>query len=838
MQSSTPVNALKNLNAFTLTGWLNCRSNVAGSGGNRIVSWINNGGEGVDLVYQSNGSLRLGVDGWPDSSPAFSSANKVPANAVAPPSNWVFFAVTYQSNGQVQFYFGNNTADATLDVVKSYPGRGATGSNIGKLAIGAFNDATRNASTYDRMFRGLIDNVKVFGSAISLSEIIAIQRNLPFDNIPPTAPQNLRVTGKTPTSVSLEWDGSFDNTGVTGYNVYQEDTLYLTANAFTTGTLTGLNPSFTYNFSLKARDAANNLSPASNTVTVMTDTSLVPLVYIKFSETGAVEDNYGSLGGQFAGGTGRSSNVPVSGSPFSTTSQITSGVPLDGLKNLGKFTITGWINKTTTSGANSIIGWQPANGGQGAELMVSSDGTLSLGVNQRPDFGTFSSANKISIDPNASASNWVFFAVTYDDFGHTKFYFGSNIVDATLDLDRLYIGQGPTGTDIRFMYITPEGAGLLDEIRVFGSILSLQDIIAVQGTLADTTPPTPPAGLNVTSVGTTSVGLNWTTASTDNIGIVSYDVFNGPTLLKVHAPQPSLPSSFHNTTVTGLTPGTSYTLTLKAKDGKGNYSPASNAVVANTSGKLPGTPLIWLKLDEPDPSSPPINSGTASANFNRSITLNSIWPISVTNVPVNVGGTYAIDYGTLPRNAYIESEAQIDGLRNMEAFTLTGWINNASNATGSGGNRIISWINHGGDGVDLVYQSDGSLRLGVDAWPDNSPAFSSPNKVTTNAAVPASNWVFFAVTYRSNGQVQFYFGNNPADATLDVTRAYSAPGVTGSAIGKLAIGAFNDATRNASTYDRIFRGLIDNIQIYDVALTAEEIVTIQRVHPQASPLHA
>ena len=122
MQSGAPINALKNLNAFTLTGWLNCKSNVAGQGGNRIISWINNGGEGVDLVYQSNGSLRLGVDGWPDFSPAFSSANKVLTNAAAPASNWVFFAVTYQSNGQVQFYFGNNTTDATLDVTKTYSG--------------------------------------------------------------------------------------------------------------------------------------------------------------------------------------------------------------------------------------------------------------------------------------------------------------------------------------------------------------------------------------------------------------------------------------------------------------------------------------------------------------------------------------------------------------------------------------------------------------------------------------------------------------------------------------------------------------------------------------------
>ena len=104
--------------------------------------------------------------------------------------------------------------------------------------------------------------------------------------------------------------------------------------------------------------------------------------------------------------------------------------------------------------------------------------------------------------------------------------------------------------------------------------------------------------------------------------------------------------------------------------------------------------------------------------------------------PGNVGGLYAADYGTFPRNAYIESDEQIDALKNLSAFTLAGWVNNASNVTGSGGNRIISWINNGGEGVDLVYQNDGRLRLGVDGWPDISPAFSSPNKVTTDAALP------------------------------------------------------------------------------------------------------
>ena len=91
-------------------------------------------------------------------------------------ANWTFFAVTYQSNGQVQFYFGSNAADATLDVTRSYPGPGVTGRNINRLAIGAFNIGTRAPSSYDRMFRGLIDEIYIYGRVLTPQEIVAIQR--------------------------------------------------------------------------------------------------------------------------------------------------------------------------------------------------------------------------------------------------------------------------------------------------------------------------------------------------------------------------------------------------------------------------------------------------------------------------------------------------------------------------------------------------------------------------------------------------------------------------------------------------------------------------------------
>lgn len=90
------------------------------------------------------------------------------------------------------------------------------------------------------------------------------------DTIAPTAPGNLTVTAKTSSSVSLAWSASTDNVGVTAYEVYNGDQLATTVTG-TTATISGLAPSTSYTFTVKAKDAAGNSSAASSAVTVMTD---------------------------------------------------------------------------------------------------------------------------------------------------------------------------------------------------------------------------------------------------------------------------------------------------------------------------------------------------------------------------------------------------------------------------------------------------------------------------------------------------------------------------------------------------------------------------------------
>jgi chitodextrinase len=93
----------------------------------------------------------------------------------------------------------------------------------------------------------------------------------PADTSAPSAPANLTGAGSNSTTINLSWTASTDNVGVVGYNVFRDGgaTPIATVSA-TNFSDTGLGIGSTHTYTVKAFDGANNVSTASNTVTVST----------------------------------------------------------------------------------------------------------------------------------------------------------------------------------------------------------------------------------------------------------------------------------------------------------------------------------------------------------------------------------------------------------------------------------------------------------------------------------------------------------------------------------------------------------------------------------------
>lgn len=173
------------------------------------------------------------------------------------------------------------------------------------------------------------------------------------DTTPPSAPANLTASNVTSGSANLSWSASTDNVGVTGYNVYRNGSQVASVSG-TSANVTGLSPSTAYQFFVRARDAAGNLSANSNTVTVTTPPG--------------------------DGGDGGCSVIPT------TQTQWDGGYVIQPatVTNIGDSTITSWTVTFTLPSGHRIVGqWNATLSLSGQTVTarnMSYNGTLAPGA--------------------------------------------------------------------------------------------------------------------------------------------------------------------------------------------------------------------------------------------------------------------------------------------------------------------------------------------------------------------------------------------------------------------------------------------------------------------------
>lgn len=132
----------------------------------------------------------------------------------------------------------------------------------------AFKEFTKKAGG---TFKYQAELINSHGITESNEVIVKVpgEGEIPEDDETPTVPQNLRLEGKSDQTVSLKWDASTDQVGVTGYEVYRNDVRIATVQT-TSYRDTGLTPGIEYTYYVKAFDAAGNISEPSNRLVVTT----------------------------------------------------------------------------------------------------------------------------------------------------------------------------------------------------------------------------------------------------------------------------------------------------------------------------------------------------------------------------------------------------------------------------------------------------------------------------------------------------------------------------------------------------------------------------------------
>ena len=181
-------------------------------------------------------------------------------------NTWSYLAETY--DGSTLRLYVNGTQVAST----AHTGSIATSTNA--LQIGG-------DSLYGQFFAGMIDNVRIYNTALTAAQIQTDQTTAVAstpDTTPPSQPGTLSTTVVSGSEVDLSWGASTDNVGVTGYLVERcqgAGCTNFTQIASPTGTTykdTSVSASTSYSYRVRATDAAGNLSIYSNTAGATTPT--------------------------------------------------------------------------------------------------------------------------------------------------------------------------------------------------------------------------------------------------------------------------------------------------------------------------------------------------------------------------------------------------------------------------------------------------------------------------------------------------------------------------------------------------------------------------------------
>jgi fibronectin type 3 domain-containing protein len=383
----------------------------------------------------------------------------------------------------------------------------------------------------------------------------------PTDTQKPSAPSNLNATATSSNRIDLTWQASTDNVAVAGYRVYRAGAEIASLGTTTSYSDTSVSANTTYGYTVRAVDAAGNLSDPSNTASATTPAQTV----FTFAATAdaRVEESKprSSFGGSHLRTAGASGARVESYLRFSV-----SGIPA-GTPGSVKLRLHAMSDGTVD--------------GPGV-FATAADWKESLKWNNRPP-----AISAVSDDKGAiAAESWVEFDVT----------------------------QFVTGTGTYSFGLATESSDGVDFYSRESTVFRPELVVTTgAGPAPDTTPPSPPGNLNASATSAGRIDLTWQ-ASTDNVGVTGYDIYRGGARIASIGAF----TAYSDTSVIG---GLTYSYAVRALDARGNVSGPSNTATATAiSGS---TTVLTIPADADarvEQSTPTTNYGAdyLRANFSTS----------------------------------------------------------------------------------------------------------------------------------------------------------------------------------------------------------------------------
>jgi chitodextrinase len=323
--------------------------------------------------------------------------------------------------------------------------------------------------------------------------------------------------------------------------------------------------------------------------------------------------------------------------------------------------------------------------------------------------------------------------------------------------------------------------------------LSPYSAIAIATTLApNTQPPTAPGNLAATAVSASQINLSWT-AATDNVGVTGYLVERqGPGSTGFAQVGTTAGTTYNDT---GLVAGNNYSYRVRATDAAGNLS-AYSAVASATTLALPPSLVAAYSFNEGTGTSVTDVSGSG----NNGTIANATW---------TTAGKYgnALVFNGTTALVTINDSASLDLTK---AMTLEAWVNPS----------VVSsaWRDVVYKGDDNYYLEGTSPSVGV---PCGAGRFGTAHVGAFGRVVLALNtWTHLATSYDGT-TLRFYVNGVQVSS-----RAQTGAIVTSN--NPLQIGG-------DSLYGHYFQGMIDEVRVYDTALTAAQIQADMNTPINATP---